>query len=113
MTRVLDELERLDADALEHLGTALRERARQRRQSIDGVRARELFVDVVLSPAWQQSTISDVGRLRGAAQVLRNRRHSAEAIASSLAAIGLEHGLHPLLVAEAIGAGITDADGAS
>ena len=113
LTEFEDLLRALDADALDHLGSLLRERARRRRVQITLDEAEHAVQSASLSPTWLPSRLADVGRVRAAARLFLERGHHPDQVRSPLIAVALDFVPHPLIAPAAVDAGIGDAERAT
>lgn len=102
----LTKMQPAEIDELAHL---LHERAARDRRRLTTDEARAAMATAKLSPAWQESILSDVGRIRCATKELMLTGWRSEQIATALATAGLEIEADGGLVALSIAAGIADA----
>jgi hypothetical protein len=102
-------LERFGPDALDHFGSALRERARLLRTPLSVAEAQKAIQSAPLTPAWEASCLANVGRVRIATRILIERRWRPEQIAESMCTVALALVPHPSIAPEAVAAGIADA----
>jgi hypothetical protein len=102
-------LDSLDGDSLAHLGAALMERARLRRRSLTVEEALEAIRNAPLSPSWESSNLSDVGRVVIATRLLIQRGWRADQIVDALCEAALDFVPHPTIAPEAVAKGIAEA----
>ena len=100
----------LSADQLAHLGAAFTARAAERRRMLTEDECRTAIKSAPLTPAWQRSQLSDIGRVRIACCLLvaEHRLHPERfaelmtSVAEEIISLGHE------VAVEAVGAGIAD-----
>jgi uncharacterized membrane-anchored protein len=101
-------LDGLNADSLDHLGCVLRERAKLRRVFLTKDEARAAVLTAPLSPAWERSQLSDVGRVRTAARLLVQRGYHPEQVVDSMTTVAFEEVGHRGIAEEAVASGLAD-----
>jgi hypothetical protein len=103
-------LDDLSANALDSLGSILRERARHRRVQITYEQAESAIETAPLSAAWARSQWADVGRVRAATRILISQGWlHPEQVQEPMVVVAMGIIGHRDIAKEAVAGGIADA----
>jgi len=100
----------LTTEQMADIGASLVRRASNRRELISQDQARQAFISLVLTPGWNSSRLSDLGRVRLATANLVQRGWLPEQIVEPMCVIAAGVSPHPLVAIEAVLRGIEDGD---
>jgi len=104
------DLSTASADRLDHIAAACAARAAELRRTISATEAREAFDAAILTPGWEKSRHSEVGRLRiSTANLIAYRRYHPEQVERPMVELGFGLGMHPDVAREAVAHGVADA----